>query len=119
MCSNIFKTVVERGDLVCTEELFSSIFMPDLHHQTSKQFEIYSTREKDVWYSTGKRRRSSRITAPVEIYKIGEINLQMPVLTGDKGRKIDVLFDFSHAEIHVKAYDRTSRSEAKVVLDFL
>ena len=112
MCSNIFKTVVERGDLVCTEELFSSVFMPNLHHQTSKQFKIYSTIEKDVWYSTGKRRSS-------KIYKIGEFNLPMPVLTGDKGRKIDVLFDFSHAEIHVKAYDRTSRSEAKVVLDFL
>ena len=41
MCSNIFKTIVERSELVCTVELFSCVFMPDL--QTSKRFEIYST----------------------------------------------------------------------------
>ena len=46
-CSNIFCTVVERGDLVCTEELFSSVFGPAMHQQTNVGFEIYSTLEKD------------------------------------------------------------------------
>ena len=119
MCSNIFSTVVERGDLVCTEELFSITFVPTMHRQTSKRFEIYSTLEKDVWYTTGRRGRGSRLTAPVKISKIGEFVVQMPVLTGDKNRKIDIVFDFSHTEIHVKAYDHTSGNEVKVVLDFL
>ena len=101
------------------EELFSSTFMPALHRQTSKQFKIYSTLEKDVWYTTGKRGRSSKVRAPAKIHKIGQINIQMPDLTGDKGRKIDVMFDFTHTEIHVKAYDHTSRNEVKVVLDYL
>ena len=118
-CSNIFSTVVERGDLVCTEELFSSTFMPVKHQQTSVGFEIYSTLEKDVWYTTSKRGRSSRVTAPVEIRKIGKFVVQMPVLTGDKNRKIDVTFDFSHTEIQVRGYDNTSGNEVKVTLDFL
>ena len=113
MCSNIFSTVVERGDLVCTEELFSTVFVPTMHQQTSKQFEIYSTLERDVWYTTGKRGKGSRDT----IHKIGEV--QMPDWTRDKDRKINVTFDFSHTEIHVKAYNRTSGNEVKVVLDFL
>ena len=118
-CSDIFSTVVERGDLVCTEELFRSTFVPVKHRQTSVRFKIYSTLEKDVWYTTGKRGRGSMDTAPVEIRKIGEFVVQMPVLTGDKSRKIDVTFDFSHTEIQVRGYDHTSGNEVKVTLDFL
>ena len=90
-----------------------------MHRQTSKRFEIYSTLEKDVWYTTGKRGRGSKNTTPVEICKVGEFVVQMPVLTGDKKRKVDVVFDFSHTEIQVKGYDRTSGNEVKVTLDFL
>ena len=118
-CSHIFLTVVERGDLVCTEELFSSVFGPPMHQQTNVSFKIYSTLEKDVWYTTGKRGRSSRVMAPVDIRKIGEFVVQMPDLTKDKNRKIDVTFDFSHTEIQVRGHDHTSGNEVKVTLDFL
>ena len=119
MCSNVFSTVVERGDVICTKELFKTIYVPALHRQTSASFKIYSTLEKDVWYTTGKRGRGSKVMAPVEIRKIGAFEVQMPVSTGDKDRKIDIVFDFSPTEIHVKAYDCTSGNEVKVVLDFL
>jgi len=119
MCSNIFSTVVERGDLIYTDELFSSVFMPALHRETSKRFKIYSTLEKDVWYTSGKREKIKCITAPVEIHTIGEFVLETPVLTDDTNRKIEIMFDFTHTEIHVKAYDRTSEKEVKVTLDFL
>ena len=118
-CSNIFSTVVERGDLVCTEEVFSKVFVPVKHQQKRMSIEIYSTSEKDVWYTTGKRGRGSRDTSPVEIRKVGEFEVQMPVLIGDKNRKVDVTFDFSHTEIQVKGYDRTSGNEVKIALDFL
>ena len=119
MCSDIFSTVVERGDLVCTEELFSNVFVPTMHQQKCISIKIYSTLEKDVWYITGERGRGSRVTTAIEIRKIGEFEVQMPVLAGDKNRKIDVVFDFSHTEIQVKGYDRTSGNEVKVTLDFL
>ena len=118
-CSNIFCTVVERGDLVRTEEVFSKEFGPAMHQQTNASFEIYSTLEKDVRYTTGKRGKGSQDTAPVELRKIGAFVVQMPVLTGDKNRRVDVTFDFSHTEIQVRGYDRTSGNEVKVTLDFL
>ena len=118
-CLHIFSTIVERGDLICTEEVFSSAWGPNKHWQKSVSFSIYSTLEKDVWYTTGKRGKSSRLTTPVEIRKIGAFEVQMPVLTGDKNRTVDVTFDFSHTEIQAKGYDRTSGFEVKVALDFL
>ena len=118
-CSNIFCTVVERGDLVCTEEVFTCNFVPVMHQQRSMNIEIYSTLEKDVWYTTSKRGKGSRVMAPVEIRKVGKFEVQMPVLTGDKKRTVDVTFDFSHTEIQVKGYDRTSGFEVKVTLEFL
>ena len=119
MCSNIFKTFVEQGDLVCTEEVFTDVFQPPEHQTSSVTIEIYSTLEKDVWYTTGKRAKGSSVTTPVVIRKIGNFVLQMPDLTGGKSRKLDVTFDFSHTEIQVKGYDRTSQNEVKVALDFL
>ena len=115
-CSNLFSAAAERGDLVCTEEVFKKVFWPTKHLQTSASIPIYSTLEKDIWYTTGKRGNGSRNTT---IYKIGELQVQMPVITGDKDRNVDVMFDFSHTEIHVKAYDCTSGNEIKVALDFL
>ena len=43
----------------------------------------------------------------------------MPESEGDRSRDVDVTFDFSHAEILVKAFDKTSKKEVKTVLDFL
>ena len=118
-CSKIFLTVVQKGDLVCTEEVFSLALLPGIHQQKRMSIEIYSTLEKDVWYTTGKRGKGSRDTAPVKIHKTGEFVVQMPDLTGDKKRNVDVTFDFSHTEIQAKGYDCTSEKEVKVTLDFL
>jgi len=49
-----------------------------MHQQTNLSFEIYSTLEKDVWYTTGKRGKGSQDTAPVELRKIGAFVVQMP-----------------------------------------
>ena len=97
-CSQIFKTVVERGDLVYTKEVFHLVFEPTT--QTSKTIKIYSTSEKDA--------------KPVEL---GEF--VMPDLTGDENHKVDITFDLSHTEIQVKARNHTSGNEVKVVLDYL
>ena len=96
--SQIFKTVVERGDLVYTKEVFHLVFEPTT--QTSKTIKIYSTSEKDA-----------------KAVEIGEF--VMPDLTGDENHKVDITFDLSHTEIQVKARDRTSGNEVKVTLDFL
>ena len=118
-CSDIFCTIVERGDLICGEEVFTKLFWPAEHQQTTVNCRIYSTLEKDVWYTNGKRGWGSSGTFPVKLHKIGEFDVQMPNLEGDKNRKIEITFDFSHTEIQVKGYDCTSGNEVKVALDFL
>ena len=118
-CSNVFSTIVEKGDEVYSSQVFQKTFTPVKHRQTSVGIPLYSSLEKDVWYVTGKRPKNSRILQRAKVHPIGQFDVKMPILTGDKGRQVDVTFDFSRTEIQVKGYDRTSGNEVKVVLDFL
>ena len=119
MCRSLFSTIVERGDVVGGDEVFTKKYYPARHNQTSMKLEFYCSMEKDVWYVTGKRGKGSRITEPVKVLKIGTIEIEMPDLRGDKHRSVDITFDFSHTEIQVQAFDRTSKNEVKTVLDLL
>lgn len=118
-CKNIFSTIVERGDAVSTEVIFTKEFTPSFHDQKQVAFQIYCSPEKDVWYTTGRRGKGSRIRQHATVQQIGEFEVDMPILTGDKSRTVKVTFDFSHTEIQVKGYDQTSGNEVKLVLDFL
>ncbi len=118
-CKNIFSTIVERGDTVATDDIFTTDFFPIYHGQKSVRIIIYSSPEKDVWYTTGKRGKGSQTSQLATVRKLGEFEVNMPISSGDKSRTVDVTFDFSHTEIQVKGYDRTSGTEVKVVLDFL
>ena len=117
-CENIFKTVVEKGDIVGTGEVFLSTFYPVSHNQKSMNIQFYSSQDKDIFYVTGEW-GIGVCKARHSVTKIGQMVIQMPVLEGDTERGVDVMFCFSHAEIKVKAYDRTSKNEVKVVFDFL
>ena len=118
MCKSLFSTIVERGDVVGSEEVFFNSFCPSSHSQTSVKLTFYSSQEKDIFYVTGEWEKGNR-KPPAIVTQIGEIILSMPNTTGGKSRKIDVTFDFSHTEIQVKAFDQTSRNEVKIVLNFL
>ena len=118
-CRNIFSSYVERGDHVCTGEVFSSTFHPVFHNQKSAEITVFCSLEKDVWYTTGERGPNSKHSENAKVYKIGTFSIEMPNLTGDKARPIEVTFDFSHTEIQVKGYDVTSGNEVKLVVDFL
>ena len=118
-CSSIFSTIVEIGDLAKSNEVFRGTYYPVGHNQTSMRIEFYCSMEKDVWYVTGRRGKGSRITEPVKVHKIGYIIIEMSDLSGDKTRAVNVTFDFSHSEIQVQAFNRTSNNEVRTVLDFL
>ncbi len=117
-CDNIFCTIVECGDIISSEFVYTLNYHPIEHEAKHMSFSIYSSPDKDVWYTTGKRGKG-RHSKPATVQKIGKFKVDMPILTGDKSRIVEVTFDFSHTEIQVKGYDRTSGSEVKVVLDFL
>jgi len=118
-CTSVFSTIVERGDLVGSGEVFEQTYYPSKHNQTCMGLVFHCSMEKDVWYVTGRRGKGSRLREPVKVYQIGKIVIEMPNMTGDKNRAVDVTFDFSHTEIQVKAFDRTSKNEVTTVLDFL
>ena len=118
MCESLFSTVVERGDVVGSGDVFLSTFSPTYHNQTSMTLQFYSSQERDVFYVTGELGKRSR-KPKATVTQIGKIIISMPNTTGDKSRVVDVTFDFSHTEIQVKAFDRTSRNEVKIVLNFL
>ena len=119
LCRNLFSTIVEIGDVVGVEEVFKSTFYPTYHNQTGMSFMIYSSQEKDIFYVTGERGINSKKPGSATVTKLGEVEVNMPDLTGDKNRAVDVTFDFSHTEIKVKAFDRTTRKEVKTVINFL
>ncbi len=117
-CDHIFCTIVERGDITDPEFVYTTSYTPLRHNENSMTFCIYSSPDKDVWYTTGKRGKG-RSAKPAKVWNIGDVRVDMPVLTGDKSRRVDIMVDFSHTEIQVKGYDRMSGNEVKVVLDFL
>ena len=119
LCRNLFTAIVERGDIVRSGEVYQKTVYPIFHKQTGMRLKFYSSQEKDVFYVTGEvGRKTHRPDCPT-VTQIGEVKIDMPDLTGDKNRAVDVIFDFSHTEIQVKAFDQTSKNEVKIVLDFL
>ena len=112
-CYNLFQTIVEIGDKISPDDLYVLTSSPVTHNQRNMHVEIYSSLEKSdtVWYTEGERSGGA--------VKIGELTVDMPVLSGDKRRQVDFLFDFSHTEIQVRAYDRTSGRDVKAVMDLL
>ena len=113
LCYNLFQTIVEIGDKISPDHLYMLTSSPVAHRQTNMYIEIYSSLERadTVWYTEGERSGGA--------VKIGELTVDMPVLSGDKKRQVDFLFDFSHTEIQVKAYDHASGRDVKAVMDLL
>ena len=122
LCANIFSTFVEKGDIVQTSEVLVTEYVPTTPHQLQMHIDIYSSSEEDVWYTTGRRPNSTDI---VDVRKIGQLTIPFPKekdekqLVAHQERKVEVIFDFSHTEIQVRGYDKLSKTEVKIVLDFL
>ena len=130
-CENIFSTIVERGDLLSADEVVVMKCKPTAAHQRRMHIDIFCSSERDVWYTTGRRPANSPISTPVEVTKIGELIISLRV--GDKKRIsdgdtkekdlseniIEVNFDFSHTEIHVKVFHPRTKTNMTAVLDFL
>ncbi len=128
-CTNVFSTFVERGDIVNTNELMVTTYKPENPHtQRAMHINIYTSPEKDVWYTTGKRPQQANTTTMADVFKVGELIVPLHAVDVEDAqgadvecveREIDVIFDFNHTEIQVKGFNRSAKTEVKVVLDFL
>ncbi len=115
-CRNVFETFVERGDYICTGEVVTTKVFPFYPLQQSVRVRVYSSMDKDIWYTTGEGGKGGR---KQEVRQIGAFEVETPVLLGGEGREVEVTFDFSLTEIQVKGYNVTTREEVKIVVDFL
>ncbi len=105
-CDNIFSTFIERGESICTNQVFVSKYSPIKRSQRTIQFTFYSAPHTNVWYTTE--------PGVTEIAKM-EVNIAGYGLD----REIEVVFDITHTEIQVCARDKQSKREYKIVVDFL
>ena len=105
-CKNIFRAFVERGEDVCTNQVFVMDYCPAKRDQKSACFPLYSTPRRDVWYTTDD-----------DVYKIGEVSIDIGGYGLD--REMELVCDITHTEIQIRARDKTSGNERKVVIDFL
>lgn len=106
MCGKIFGAFVEKGESICTNEVFAATFMPCCKDQTSMRIRVLSSTDTDVKY-----------TDDPNVSEVATLNIEM----GGNGldREVEVVFDITHTEIQIRAYDKTSGKEVKAVADFL
>ncbi len=105
-CDNIFSTFIERGESICTNQVFVSKYSPVNRSQTTIQLTFYSAPHTNVWYTTE--------PGVVEIAK-----MIVSIAGYGRDREIEVVFDITHTEIQVCARDKQSKKEYKIVVDFL
>ena len=106
MCGTIFCSFVEKGDDICTNEVFVTDFSSRSRNQTSATFTLYSAPRKDVWYTTDD-----------DVCILGKMTVDM----GGRGlnRQLEIVCDITHTEIQVRLRDKTSGNMQNIVLDFL
>lgn len=120
MCSDIFATFVEKGDVVCPDYVYEKTFYPERDDQKLMRVHIYSSTKKDVWYTTSRRApHAMGSQASFDVEKIGE--LVIPFKKDENGtyrQGVDVVFDFSTAELKVTGRQHNSNTRVRLVLDF-
>ena len=113
LCCDLFQTIIEIGEVISPNYVYTCTSIPYSHDQRNMQIEIFSSTKlaKDVWYTQGEESGGA--------VKIGELVVDMPSCAGGREREVEFTFDFSHTEIQVIGYDKSSRLEVKTVIDFL
>lgn len=107
MCEDLFCTIVERGDTIISGSVFVSSFITTTANHSKIIFEVYVSPNTNVWY----------VTEPC-VQKLGLFTLDLHSV--GINQKMEVVFDFTHAEIQVRCYDKQNPEyEKKTVVDFL
>ena len=113
---DVFMQLVEKGEHISSSNLVVVKLSPVNNAQTSMCLCLYGSFEKEIKY----------ITTPdgnpnPSIRKIGELNVDMPNpdnLPREK-RQVELVMDFSHTEIQIRAQYSATSEVVKVVADFL
>ncbi len=105
-CNNIFSSFIERGESICTNEVFICNYSPATRSQKRIRLTFYSAPHSNVWYTTD--------DGVTELAK-----MDVDIVGSGRDRAIEVVFDVTHTEIQVCARDKQSKNEYKIIVDFL
>ena len=113
-CNNLFDPLVTEGERVDFDKVKRSIFQPLEPSNTSVSFSLLLSKQKDLFYT---RTPDGELKDGVEV--LGTITVPSPNTERGTNRDIYLTFDFSNTEIQVHAYDVTSNTERRAVIDCL
>lgn len=108
LCKNIFQTWAEAGEVLCFNEVWTESYTPIINNQKGIVFEFFKSSKRQVKY-----------TDEPGVEKCGCLVVEMPDLTGDKSRAVDLQVTFGGTEINVIGYDHTSKTCRETYIDFL
>ena len=113
-CKYLFSPLIIEGEQVEFDKVKRNIFYPTEPHHTCIGFELLVTNKKDLFYT---RDPNGDLKDGVKV--LGTISLPSPNTVQGTDRKMYLTFDFSHTEIQVRAYDESSDTERRAVIDCL
>lgn len=113
-CNHLLLPFVLKGDIIHAEYRLAQTLTPFKHLQRNMHFDIYTSLSRSIKYVC----TSDRESIP-DVHKIGKLTVRMPDTRQDKDRQVKLVFDFSHTEIQIEAFDLTSGEQASTTVDFL
>ena len=108
MCKNILQVWAEYGEVIGHNEVWRETYTPIITNQKGIKFEFFKSSKKKVQY-----------TDEEGVEKCGCLVLEMPDMTGDQERVVDLEVIFGGTEIKVVGYDHTSKTQRETYIDFL
>ena len=108
MCKNILQVWAECGEVIGHNEIWRETYTPIITNQKGILFEFFKSSKKKVQY-----------TDEEGVEKCGCLVVEMPDMTGDKERAVDLEVIFGGTEIKVVGYDHTSKTHRETYIDFL
>lgn len=108
LCKNIFQVWAEAGEVIGINEVWRETYTPIITNQRGIMFEFFKSLKRNVKYVDEEN-----------VEKCGCLVVEMPDLTGDKSRAVDLEVTFGGTEIKVVGYDHTSHTRRETYIDFL
>lgn len=108
LCKKILQVWAEAGEVIGHNEVWKETYTPIITNQKGIIFEFYKS-----------ARRKVRYTDEEGVTRCGCLVVEMPDMTGDKARSVDLEVIFGGTEIRVVGYDHTSNTTRETYIDFL
>lgn len=107
-CTGIFDGFVFSDQAVSLGHVVTRSYSPAQARQKSTVITLFASEKESVYY----------VSDP-GCYRVGELKLEMPDITGGKCRELRMSMVFGDTEISVEAVDMTSGQTARASIDFL